>query len=71
MRNACCSERSGLHPTSWLPVIDLGRVLKEQDRFEEAIGYFKKAIEINPNNPQTHFLLAGAYAPAAPEQRRQ
>ena len=46
-------------------VVDLGRVLKEQDRFEEAINYFKKAIGINPNNPQTHFMLAGAYAPAA------
>ena len=49
-------------------VIDLGRILKEQDRFAEAIDCFKNAIAINPNNPHTHFLLAGAYSPAALNQ---
>ena len=45
--------------------MDLGRVYKEQDRYEEAIARFRKAIEIEPKNPKPWYMLAATLAPAA------
>jgi tetratricopeptide (TPR) repeat protein len=44
--------------------IDLGAFLREQDRYEEAIGTFRDALAIEPDDPRIHFLLGGTYAPA-------
>jgi tetratricopeptide (TPR) repeat protein len=44
---------------------DLGRLCKEQNRFEEAIECFERVIDLEPDNPQAYFQLAGTLAPAA------
>ena len=46
-------------------ILDLGRLLKEQDRFKEAIEAFDRAIALEPGNPQPHFLRGATLAPAA------
>ncbi len=57
-----------LAPDFALAQLDMGRNLKEQDRYDEAIPYFKKAIALEPNNAHSYFLLGGVLAPAAQTQ---
>ena len=52
-------------PDYFTAQVDLGRIYKEQDRYEEAMACFRKAIELEPNNAKPWFLLAGTLAPAA------
>jgi tetratricopeptide (TPR) repeat protein len=46
-------------------IVDLGKLLRDDDRFEEAIACFRQAIEMEPGNARLHDLLANALAPAA------
>jgi len=46
-------------------IVDLGKLLRDDDRFEEAIACFRQAIEMQPGNARLHDLLANALAPAA------
>lgn len=46
-------------------IIDLAKLLRDDDRFEEAIACFRQAIEMEPVNARFHDLLANALAPAA------
>jgi len=46
-------------------IVDLGKLLRDDDRFEEAIACFRQAIEMEPKNARLHDLLANALAPAA------
>jgi tetratricopeptide (TPR) repeat protein len=46
-------------------IVDLGKLLRDDDRFEEAIACFRQAIEMEPENARFHDLLANALAPAA------
>jgi tetratricopeptide (TPR) repeat protein len=46
-------------------VFELGRVLKELDRNEEAVEVYRGLIEREPDNPKAYYRLAGALAPAA------
>jgi len=41
--------------------IDLGNLLIQKERFEEAIEYFNKAIAIDPNFPDTYYHIGMAY----------
>ena len=41
--------------------IDLGNLLVQKERFEEAIEYFNKAIAIDPNFPDTYYHIGMAY----------
>ena len=48
---------------------DLASVLKEQNRFEEAVQALEHAVALDLNNPVTHYFLGAALAMAAkPEQ---
>ncbi len=46
-------------------IVDLAKLLRDDDRFEEAIACFRQAIEREPGNARLHDLLANALAPAA------
>jgi tetratricopeptide (TPR) repeat protein len=46
-------------------IVDLGKLLRDDDRFEDSIACFKRAIEMEPDNARLHDLLASALAPAA------
>ena len=48
-------------------MLDLGRMRKEQDRYAEAIECFDRAIALDPDNAQAHYLAA--HAGAAPLSR--
>jgi tetratricopeptide (TPR) repeat protein len=54
-----------LAPDFVAALIDLGRMLKEQDRYEEAIACFDRAIVLEPDNSQAHYLRGATLAPAA------
>jgi len=41
---------------------ELGRILIEQGRFEDAVNHLKLAVQYNPNSEQAYFLLVRAYA---------
>ena len=40
---------------------ELGLNYYQDERYEEALEEFKKAVELEPDNPQYHIYLAGAY----------
>ncbi len=44
---------------------DLGSVLKELNRFEEAVEALKEAVRLDPNNAVTHYFFGAALAMAA------
>jgi tetratricopeptide (TPR) repeat protein len=44
------------------PYIDLGDLLLDQNRIEEATAYLRQAVEIAPGNSKTHELLGKGYA---------
>lgn len=46
-------------------IVDLAKLLRDDDRLEEAIACFRQAIEMEPRNARFHDLLANALAPAA------
>ncbi|MGC9063560.1 MAG: tetratricopeptide repeat protein, partial [bacterium] len=41
--------------------IDMGNLLVQKEKFEEAIEYFNKAIMIDPNFPDTYYHIGVAY----------
>ena len=43
------------------PFIDLGSLLLDQNRVEEAVPYFLQAVEISPQDPGAHAELGKAY----------
>jgi spermidine synthase len=48
------------NPDTTRILIGLGNALAEVSRFSEATPYFLKAIDINPLEPESHFMLVGA-----------
>jgi Flp pilus assembly protein TadD len=40
---------------------DLGRASMQTGDFEQAVIYLKKVIELSPDEPSSHYLLAQAY----------
>lgn len=44
-----------------LAYIDLGIVLSEQNKYKDAIADFRKAVELDPGQPDAHYRLARAY----------
>ena len=44
-----------------MAINNLGEVYYHKGMYDEAIKYFKKAIEINPNNADAHYNLSFAY----------
>ncbi len=45
--------------------LDLGRLRKEQDRYDEALQCFDRAIALDPGNVQAHYLRGATLAPAS------
>lgn len=43
------------------PYLDMGLILREEQRIDESMGYLETALEFEPNNPETHFELAKTY----------
>jgi tetratricopeptide (TPR) repeat protein len=54
-----------LAPDFLLAILDLGKLRKEQDRYGESLECFDRALALDPENAQTHFLRAATLAPAA------
>ncbi len=52
-------------PDFLLAHLDLGRLRKEQDRYEEALQCFDRVISLEPSQPQAHFLRAATLARAS------
>lgn len=52
-------------PDFLLALLDLGRLRKEQDRYEEALECFDRVIALEPSQPQAHFLRAATLARAS------
>jgi tetratricopeptide (TPR) repeat protein len=52
-------------PDFMLAILDLCRLYKDQDRFEEALALLDRALALDPAQPQTHFLRAGTLARAS------
>lgn len=46
------------NPQVWY---ELGRIKLSQEKFDETIEAFEQALELNPEVPESHLLLAGAY----------
>jgi tetratricopeptide (TPR) repeat protein len=44
----------------WLQYVGLAKLQIKEDA--EALGFFRRSVEINPNNPVTFFFLAAALA---------
>jgi adenylate cyclase len=42
--------------------LDFGNALKMLERFEEAVSFYKKAIQLSPNNFLAHLHLAISYS---------
>ncbi len=45
-------------------LVRLGQRDREKGHYDLAIGYFRDALNLRPNNPETHFLLAQTYVSA-------
>lgn len=45
-------------------LVRLGQRDREKGHYDLAIGYFRDALNLRPNNPETHFLLAQTYVNA-------
>jgi tetratricopeptide (TPR) repeat protein len=58
-------EALRLAPDYLLAILDLGRLYKEEDRFAEAIASFDRAIALEPNRFQAHFMRAATLARAS------
>jgi tetratricopeptide (TPR) repeat protein len=52
-------------PDFMLAILDLGRLRKEQDRYGEALECLDRAIELEPSQPQAHYLRASTLARAS------
>ena len=48
----------GIAPDFLLAILDLGQLRKEQDRYAEALECFDRAIALEPDQPQAHYLRA-------------
>lgn len=59
-RTAIAWQEESLHPSEQ-PYINLGSILVEQDRIDEAIPVLKKALDLAPNDAVCHLKLGTAY----------
>lgn len=50
-----------MDPTNDEAYMNLGEVLGRKENLTEAIDYFKKAIEINPQNETAYMLILDQY----------
>jgi tetratricopeptide (TPR) repeat protein len=41
--------------------VDRGRILTQQKRYDEAIAAFRRAIELDPEEPDAHYRLGRVY----------
>ena len=57
-------EAARLAPDHFATRLALGQVLLEMNDVDEAIPELEKAVALAPESPQTHFMLAKAYARA-------
>ena len=51
-------------PDSAIGTFNLGTALEDLDRTEDAIGAYRRAIELDPNFTDAHFNLARLYEQA-------
>ncbi len=58
-------EAIRIAPDFLLAILDLGQLYKEEDRYAEALGCFDRAIALEPNRVQAHFMRAGTLARAS------
>jgi tetratricopeptide (TPR) repeat protein len=58
-------EAIRIAPDFLLAILDLGKLYKEEDRFAEAIACFDRAIALEPNRVQAHFMRAATLARAS------
>jgi tetratricopeptide (TPR) repeat protein len=49
------------NPDSWLANNNLGTILRQKGRIDDAITHYRKALQIMPGNESVHFNLARAY----------
>ena len=54
-------EWQGAHPVDEQPFLNLGSLLADQNKGEEAASYLKKAAELAPRNPTVHEQLSHLY----------
>lgn len=59
-KNAISWQANRLEKTPW-PLINIGALLLEQNRPEDAVGYLSQAVEISPQEPKAHEQLGKAY----------
>lgn len=58
---AIYSEANIKGPKDAETLFKMGYVLSQQDRDDEAIDYYKEALELDPNNTYIHQAMASAY----------
>ena len=51
----------GLNPGNGKAYLELGRLYRKQDKFQQAEMYIKKALKINPGNTRAHLELGRLY----------
>ena len=51
-----------LDPVSPALIVTVGQALSGQGRFEEAMGYYQKVLEIEPAYPSTYYLIGSLHA---------
>jgi len=56
-----CKEIIFLNPRDYIAIAQLGEVYWERNNRRKAIKLFKKAVKLNPDYPNAHFLLGRAY----------
>lgn len=58
---AKCKEALGINPNLVEAHLLLGRLALTDEDYNDAVGHFQKALEVNPNAPATRALLAACY----------
>ncbi len=54
-------EWQGDHPSDAQPFLNLGALLSQQNRFDQALRYLRIAVTLTPNNPKIREELGRAY----------
>jgi Flp pilus assembly protein TadD, contains TPR repeats len=55
-----CRDTLAKNPSAWIAQNNLGTILAEQNKIDEAITHFRASLEHNPNNAQAHGNLGKA-----------
>ena len=66
---AKCKEALGINPNLVDAHLLLGRLALTDEDYDDAVGHFQKALEVNPNAPATRALLAACYQAMGMEAR--